>query len=97
MAARDQHGDNRDQQQERPGLPEQDDVAQHADDLRDIHGIDQVASFGNTLHVVGRDEQALAAAIAPFRSRSDLAWHKGETSLEDVFIMLMDKSRDNFA
>jgi ABC-2 type transport system ATP-binding protein len=65
-------------------------LAALADDLRDIQGIDQVASFGNTLHVVGRDEQALAAAIAPFRARSDLAWHKGETSLEDVFIQLMD-------
>jgi ABC-2 type transport system ATP-binding protein len=65
-------------------------LAALADDLRDIQGIDQVASFGNTLHVVGRDEQALAAAIAPFRARSDLAWHKGETSLEDVFIQLMN-------
>jgi ABC-2 type transport system ATP-binding protein len=65
-------------------------LAALADDLRDIQGIDQVASFGNTLHVVGRDEQALASAIAPFRSRSDLSWHKGETSLEDVFIQLMN-------
>jgi ABC-2 type transport system ATP-binding protein len=65
-------------------------LAALADDLRDIQGVDQVASFGNTLHVVGRDEQALAAAIAPFRARSDLAWHKGETSLEDVFIQLMN-------
>jgi ABC-2 type transport system ATP-binding protein len=65
-------------------------LAALADDLRDIPGIDQVASFGNTLHVVGRDEQALASAIAPFRSRSELSWHKGETSLEDVFIQLMN-------
>jgi ABC-2 type transport system ATP-binding protein len=67
-------------------------LAALADDLRDIHGIDQVASFGNTLHVVGRDAEALAAAIGPFRSRSDLAWHKGETSLEDVFIQLMNNN-----
>jgi ABC-2 type transport system ATP-binding protein len=65
-------------------------LAALADELRDIAGIDQVASFGNTLHVVGRDEQALAAATAPFRARSDLSWAKGETSLEDVFIQLMD-------
>jgi ABC-2 type transport system ATP-binding protein len=65
-------------------------LAALADDLRDIDGIDQVASFGNTLHVVGRDEQTLAAAIAPFRARADLSWHKGETSLEDVFIQLMN-------
>jgi ABC-2 type transport system ATP-binding protein len=65
-------------------------LAALADELRDVAGIDQVASFGNTLHVVGRDEEALAAATAPFRTRSDLSWEKGETSLEDVFIQLMN-------
>jgi ABC-2 type transport system ATP-binding protein len=65
-------------------------LASLAEALRERDGIDQVASFGNTLHVVGRDEQALAAAIAPFRDRSELTWVKGETSLEDVFIQLMN-------
>jgi ABC-2 type transport system ATP-binding protein len=32
-------------------------------------GIDMVAPFGNSLHVSGRDEQALEAAIAPYRAR----------------------------
>jgi ABC-2 type transport system ATP-binding protein len=65
-------------------------LAALADELRDIPGIDQVASFGNTLHVVGRNAEALAAAIAPFRARPELAWQHGETSLEDVFIQLMN-------
>jgi ABC-2 type transport system ATP-binding protein len=68
-------------------------LASLAEALRERDGIDQVASFGNTLHVVGRDEQALAAAIEPFRERSDLTWVKGETSLEDVFIQLMNGER----
>jgi ABC-2 type transport system ATP-binding protein len=65
-------------------------LAALADDLRTIQGVDQVASFGSTLHVVGRDAEALAAAISPFRARAGLSWHKGETSLEDVFIQLMN-------
>jgi ABC-2 type transport system ATP-binding protein len=39
-------------------------LAALADDLHDIQDIDQVASLGNTLHVVGREEQVLAAACA---------------------------------
>jgi len=68
-------------------------LAALAEELKERQGIDQVASFGNTLHVVGRDEQALGTAIAPFRHRSDLTWQQGETSLEDVFIQLMNGER----
>jgi ABC-2 type transport system ATP-binding protein len=59
-------------------------------------GVDMVAPFGTSLHVSGRDEAALEAAIAPYRSRADLVWHKSAPSLEDVFIELMSRSRDNF-
>jgi ABC-2 type transport system ATP-binding protein len=52
-------------------------------------GIEQVAPFGATLHVVGSDIARLEAAIAPFRSDPAHAWSRGETSLEDVFIQLM--------
>jgi ABC-2 type transport system ATP-binding protein len=55
-----------------------------------------VAPFGNSLHVSGRDPQKLAAAIAPFRARRDLEWKASEPSLEDVFIDLMGRARDNF-
>jgi ABC-2 type transport system ATP-binding protein len=68
-------------------------LAALAEELKERQGIDQVASFGNTLHVVGRDEQALSTAIVPFRHRSDLTWQQGETSLEDVFIQLMNGER----
>ena len=40
--------------------------------------------------------QTLDAAIAPYRERSGLTWTHSQPSLEDVFIDLMAKSRDNF-
>jgi len=59
-------------------------------------GIDMVAPFGTSLHVSGRDAAALEAAIAPYRSRGDLDWMPSAPSLEDVFIDLMGRAKDNF-
>jgi ABC-2 type transport system ATP-binding protein len=57
--------------------------------LKETPGVDQVAPFGATLHVVGRDRDALEAAIRPHRKAKGLVFRQGETSLEDVFIQLM--------
>ena len=57
--------------------------------LTDAPGVDQVAPFGATLHVIGRDRAALEAAIRPHRKAKGLTFREGETSLEDVFIQLM--------
>jgi len=65
-------------------------------ELEKTGGIDMVAPFGTSLHVSGRDEQALERAIAPFRDRAGLIWQKGEPTLEDAFIDLMKRSEDNF-
>jgi ABC-2 type transport system ATP-binding protein len=59
-------------------------------------GIDMVAPFGTSLHVSGRDAEALDKAIAPYRKRKGLDWQRSEPSLEDVFIDLMRRSQDNF-
>lgn len=59
-------------------------------------GVDMVAPFGTSLHVSGRDVAALEASIAPWREKSDLHWQKSQPSLEDVFIELMGRSKDNF-
>jgi ABC-2 type transport system ATP-binding protein len=55
-----------------------------------------VAPFGASLHVSGRDEAALEAAIAPYRGRPGLNWTRSQPSLEDVFIDLLAKAQDNF-
>lgn len=64
--------------------------------LRGRPGVDQVAAFGNTLHVSGRDAAQLDAAIADVVDATH-TWSRGSASLEDVFISLMDAARDNFA
>ena len=66
------------------------------DELADRPGVDMVAPFGSSLHVSGRDQAALDAAIAPYRERSDLTWTRSDATLEDVFIDLMSRARDNF-
>jgi ABC-2 type transport system ATP-binding protein len=68
-----------------------------AADLRDRPGIDQVAAFGTSLHVVGKDRAALEAALDPVRARPGITLREGKTSLEDVFIQFMAGSRDNMA
>ena len=61
--------------------------------LEALPGVEQVAPFGENLHVTGEDRAALLAAVAPFRSDPDLVWSEGETTLEDVFIHLMRRHR----
>ncbi len=55
-----------------------------------------VAPFGVNLHVSSRDRRALDAAIARHRKDPALKWTPSEPSLEDVFIELMGRTRDNF-
>jgi ABC-2 type transport system ATP-binding protein len=66
------------------------------DELNGKPGIDMVAPFGNSLHVSGRDQAALEATISPWREKSGLHWQHSAPSLEDVFIELMNRSKDNF-
>ena len=72
------------------------DLTQLAHELEKLPGVDMVAPFGTSLHVSGRDAETLEAAITPYRDRPGLAWTRSEASLEDVFIDLMAKARDNF-
>ncbi|WP_315737431.1 MULTISPECIES: ABC transporter ATP-binding protein [unclassified Bradyrhizobium] len=73
-----------------------DDLRELAADLTGKPGVDMVAPFGTSLHVSGRDRNALDAAIASWRDKADLHWQPAAPSLEDVFIDLMNRSRDNF-
>ncbi|MEN3147809.1 ABC transporter ATP-binding protein [Neorhizobium sp. IRAMC:178] len=65
-------------------------------ELENQPGIDMIAPFGTSLHVAGRDAEALEKAIAPYREKPGLKWEKGEPTLEDAFIDLMRRSEDNF-
>ena len=67
-----------------------------AHEVAERPGVDMVAPFGASLHVSGRDRERLQATVASFRNRPGLHWHESEPSLEDVFIELMNRARDNF-
>jgi ABC-2 type transport system ATP-binding protein len=73
-----------------------DDLQSLSEKLAGQSGIDMVAPFGTSLHVSGRDQAALESTIAPWRDKPGLHWQKGAPSLEDVFIELMGRSKDNF-
>jgi ABC-2 type transport system ATP-binding protein len=62
-----------------------------AERLRQRPGVQQAVAFGNTLHVSGDDAAALGQAIAPFRT-GQYEWRQVDSSLEDVFIHLMESS-----
>jgi ABC-2 type transport system ATP-binding protein len=69
-----------------------------AQDLEKRPGVEQVAPFGATLHVVGSDRKALEAALADVeKDHKGVTVVPGETSLEDVFIQFMAGSKDNMA
>ena len=66
-----------------------------AERLRRQPGVRHAVAFGAMLHVSGDDPAALERAISPFRA--DYEWTLIRPGLEDVFIHLMDPSKDNFA
>jgi ABC-2 type transport system ATP-binding protein len=72
------------------------DLAALAETLKRTDGVDMVAPFGAALHVSGRDAEALETATRPLRERGPQVWTPDEPTLEDVFIDLMSRSRDNF-
>ena len=68
------------------------DVLRLQERLSENPAVEQVAPFGNALHVSGDDPGALEKAIAPFRSEQ-YKWRQVESGLEDVFIHLMEKAK----
>jgi ABC-2 type transport system ATP-binding protein len=61
-------------------------------DLSEAPGVDTVIPFGTTLRVSGRDAAALESALAPVRDRKMFSVERASTSLEDVFVNLMQEA-----
>jgi len=60
-------------------------------------GVEQIAAFGASLHVTGRDAAALEAALRRVTLGTASRIEPAESGLEDVFIHLMSRSSDNYA
>lgn len=65
--------------------------------LRQLPGVEQVASFGQTLHISGRDGEALRRSLGAFAAQHNLQLQAGEATLEDAFMHLMQGVQDQFA
>jgi ABC-2 type transport system ATP-binding protein len=72
------------------------DLRKIAETLRGRKGIEQVAAFGNVLHVSGRDSAQLSKTIDEVRD-SNHEWNQIRSGLEDVFISLMETAKDNYS
>ncbi|HEY6280690.1 MAG TPA: ABC transporter ATP-binding protein [Burkholderiales bacterium] len=75
---------------------EGEDLTALASELKNRPGVDMVVAFGITLHVSGDNAQTLQQAIAPYREDARWRWSPAEPGLEDVFIKMMDRAKDNF-
>lgn len=65
------------------------DLARAEAALKGQTGVDQIAPFGATLHVVGRDGPLLRKTVAAAVGDMNVVTRPGRTSLEDVFIQFM--------
>lgn len=70
------------------------DIQQYSDKLRDIPGVDQVATFGAVLHVCSESGAAVEPELRRFAAQHGLKLARVQPSLEDVFIRLMRQTQD---
>ena len=73
------------------------DLADLGETLKTRPGIDMVAPFGAALHVSGRDRALLERNTQDLRGDGRHRWSEDEPTLEDVFIDLMSRAKDNAA
>ena len=73
-----------------------DDLQGLGETLRQLPGVDLVASFGATLHVSGKNEALLQASVYGRLQGTTLKMAAVPASLEDAFIYLMQSSQDQF-
>jgi len=71
-----------------------DDLYTLAEQLKKMPGVDQVAFFGNKLHVSGKNKNQIMQIIESMRDANQ-EWHPITPSLEDVFINLVGKTKED--
>lgn len=64
--------------------------------LHEQPGVDQLVVFGTSLHVCGKDAALLEQTLRRITAGQGLRMELIDTSLEDVFIYMMNRSADNF-
>lgn len=68
-------------------------IAAAARALDGMPGVEQVAAFGQDIHIVGSDRPALEKSVGEVARLFSVEAEPGETTLEDVFIRLMSQAQ----
>ncbi|MCB1069470.1 MAG: ABC transporter ATP-binding protein [Kiritimatiellae bacterium] len=63
-------------------------VASLTESLRELGGVEQVAAFGNALHISGHDQVTLQHSLDGF-AKDPYRYRRIDSGLEDVFVSLM--------
>jgi len=72
-------------------------VGEAARALKGAPGVEQIAPFGATLHVVGSDAGPLKSTVTRVAKDTGCDLAPADTSLEDVFIQFMGEAQDNMS
>jgi ABC-2 type transport system ATP-binding protein len=66
-----------------------------AEAIKKYPGVEQIAIFGNSLHVTGSNQELLQQSIAQFPNSCNYNWRLIDTTLEDLFINLLPQGSDD--
>lgn len=69
-------------------------VYQLRDELSQYPSIEHISQHGNRLHICGTDQHALLTTLRPYQFSFDFQWQGKQTSIEDVFIYLMNSTQE---
>lgn len=69
-----------------------DNVSSLANALEGQPGVDQMATFGRTLHISGGNAGLLLHTLTPFQKDKNFSWVKGLPNLEDAFVQMTGKT-----
>ena len=72
------------------------DLSALSERLRSMPGVEQTVAFGETIHVTGKDAAALERSLREATAGGAYKLQRIDTSLEDVFIHLMQGAADNW-